>query len=306
MNKLVLIYAIICTAALGLFLLRSNGDPEPAAMPNTPPMSNQLPQKVEGIKMGKSYSFAGEYVPVNKNFDVRERLERELLVNSYWHSSTALNIKKTFRYFPVIEPILKEFGIPDDFKYLAVAESNLSHATSPAGAKGLWQFMPLMAEHYNLEVNAEVDERFHTEKITKAACQYLSHLKERFGTWTLAAAAYNMGETRLAKDLEQQGAETYYDLNLNEETSRYVFRILAIKEILSDPEQFGFYLSKKDGYPPLNSYREVSITKNIPNLGEFAQEQGTTYRMLKVYNPWLISHKLTVRSGKAYTIRIPS
>lgn len=306
MNRLVIIYAIVCTLVLGLFLLRSGSTPEPP-MASVSPASNpsKLPQRVQGVKLNKIYTFAGEPVPIQNNFDVRERLDRELMVNSYWHSSTALNIKKSFRYFPVIEPLLREYNIPDDLKYLAVAESNLSHATSPAGAKGLWQFMPVMANYYELEVNKEVDERFHTEKLTRAACQYLLQLKERFGSWTLAAAAYNMGETRLAKDLGLQGSSNYYDLNLNEETSRYIFRILAIKDIMTNPEQFGFYLAKEEGYKPLNQYREVIITKTIDNLGDFASENGTTYRMLKVYNPWLLSHKLTVRKGKEYTIRIP-
>lgn len=306
MNKLVIIYAIVCTIVLGLFLLRSGSTSE-SPMASVSPASNpsKLPQRVQGVKLNKIYAFAGEQVPTQNNFDVRERLDRELMVNSYWHSSTALNIKKSFRYFPVIEPLLREYNIPDDLKYLAVAESNLSHATSPAGAKGLWQFMPVMANYYELEVNKEIDERFHTEKLTRAACQYLLQLKERFGSWTLAAAAYNMGETRLAKDLGLQGSSSYYDLNLNEETSRYIFRILAIKDIMTNPEQFGFYLAEEDGYKPLDQYREVIVTKTIENLGDFASKNGTTYRMLKVYNPWLLSHKLTVRKGKEYTIRIP-
>lgn len=305
MNKYLLLYATIITAALGMLLLRANTSSEPAAAAMTEPDTKNLPQIVKGIDLDKTYTFAGERVPVTNNFDVRERLDRELMVNSYWHSSTSLNIKLAYRYFPVISPILKEYGVPDDFKYLAVAESNLRHATSPAGAKGIWQFMPASARYYGLEMNREVDERYHVEKLTHAACKYLLHLKERFGSWTNAAAAYNMGETRMARELEQQRTDNYYDMNLNPETSRYVFRIVAIKEILGDPQRFGFYLDEDDGYPPLENYRTVEVTETIANLGEFAESQGTTYRMLKVYNPWLISHRLTVSSGNAYLIKIP-
>ncbi len=307
MNRLLIVYAVVASAMLGLLLLRSNTESkDPASTQAPPPVDDRnLPQIVKGVDLDKSYDFAGEELPIQENFDVRERLDRELMVNSYWHSSTSLNIKKAYRYFPVIEPILKKHGIPDDFKYLAVAESNLSHATSPAGAKGLWQFMPTMADYYDLEVNREVDERFHVEKITDAACKYIQHLKDRFGSWTLAAAAYNMGETRMARDLEQQRADSYFDLNLNEETSRYVFRIIAIKEILKDPQRFGFYFDKSDGYQPLNDYKTITVTESIGNLGDFAEEHDTSYRLLKVYNPWLLSHTLTISSGNSYEIRVP-
>jgi len=307
MNRLLIVYAVIASALLGLLFLRSNTESKaPASTQAPPPIDDRnLPQIVKGVDLDKSYDFAGEQLPIQENFDVRERLDRELMVNSYWHSSTSLNIKKMYRYFPVIEPILKKHGIPDDFKYLAVAESNLSHATSPAGAKGLWQFMPTMANHYDLEVNREVDERFHVEKITDAACKYIQHLKDRFGSWTLAAAAYNMGETRMARDLEQQRADSYFDLNLNEETSRYVFRIIAIKEILKEPKRFGFYFDQSDGYQPLDDYKTITVTESIRNLGDFAEEHGTTYRLLKVYNPWLLSHTLTISSGNSYEIRVP-
>jgi len=307
MNRLLIVYAVVASAMLGLLFLRSNTESkDPASTQIPPPVDDRnLPQIVKGVDLDKSYDFAGEELPIQENFDVRERLDRELMVNSYWHSSTSLNIKKAYRYFPVIEPILKKHGIPDDFKYLAVAESNLSHATSPAGAKGLWQFMPTMANYYDLEVNREVDERFHAEKITDAACKYIQHLKDRFGSWTLAAAAYNMGETRMARDLEQQRADSYFDLNLNEETSRYVFRIIAIKEILQDPKRFGFYFDKSDGYQPLDDYKTITVTESISNLGDFAEENGTSYRLLKVYNPWLLSHTLTISSGNSYEIRVP-
>lgn len=263
-----------------------------------------LPQIIKSADLNKSFNFAGEEVPID-NFDVRERLDRELTVNSYWHSSTLLNIKSTYKYFPVIEPILAEHGVPDDFKYLAIAESNLRNATSHAGAKGVWQFMHSIAQHYDLEINNEVDERYHIEKATAAACEYIKDHYRQFGNWTLTAASYNMGGPNLKRDLKTQRADSYYDLNLNQETDRYVFRIVAIKEVMQNPRNFGFYLDEADAYPPLTDYDIVEVNGSIENLGDFATEHGTTYRMLKVYNPWLISSKLTNRARKTYQIKVP-
>lgn len=266
--------------------------------------NKNLPQIIKPVDLDQPFDFAGEAVPMD-NFDVRERLDRELLVNTYWHSTTILNIKGAYKYFPIMEKILAEEGVPEDFKYIAVAESSLRNATSHAGAKGVWQFMEAIGRAHNLEINGEVDERYHIEKASKAAAEYIKDQYRRFGTWTLAAAAYNMGGTRLARDLQSQRADDYYDLNLNEETSRYVFRVIAIKEILKDPQQFGFYLDKADGYSPLEDYDLVEVNGAIENLGDFAAQHGISYRMLKVYNPWLISTKLTNRERKTYQIKIP-
>jgi len=263
-----------------------------------------LPQVIKAIDLNKDFNFAGESLPMG-NFDVRQRLDRELLRNAYWHSNTTLNIKKAYQYFPIIEKILAENGMPDDLKYLAVAESDLSNAISPAGAKGFWQFMKGTAGDYKLQVNSEIDERYHLEKATAAACQYLKRYKEKFGTWTLAAAAYNMGASRLSKEMAIQRAKNYYDINLNSETSRYVFRIVAIKEILSRPDDFGFYIDAKDKYSPLNEFYLVEVNKAVPNWGDWAKEYGVSYRMLKVYNPWLVSSSLTNKSKKTYMIKIP-
>jgi len=268
------------------------------------PVEDKLPQVIQPVSLDQSFDFAGEALPMD-NFDVRERLDRELLTNTYWHSTTLQHIKSTYKYFPVIEKILAENDMPEDFKYLAVAESSLRNATSPAGARGIWQFMKNTGAFYGLEINSEVDERYHLEKATEAACKYLTDYYQQFGSWTLSAAAYNMGGPRLKKEMEVQRADNFYDLNLNQETNRYIFRLVAIKEILKTPEKFGFYLEDGDGYKPLTDYKVVEVSSSIANLGDFAKEHGITYRMLKVYNPWLRTSKLTNRSGKTYEIKIP-
>ncbi len=266
---------------------------------------SNLPQIIKPVDLNKDFSFAGEPLPMH-NFDVRERLERELLVNSYWHSSTILYIKSMRRFFPVIEQILAENGVPDDFKYLAVAESSLRNESSPAGAKGFWQFMRPTGQYFGLEINSEVDERFHIEKSTQAASQYILDYKRQFGSWTLAAGAYNTGGPNMKRALSRQKETSYYDLNLNAETNRYVFRIVAIKEILSDPRNFGFFVNEQeDGYPPLDNYDVVEVDGPIDNLGDFAKKNGTTYRMLKIFNPWLLSYKLSNSRRKTYQIKIP-
>ena len=263
-----------------------------------------LSQRVEGIPMKSEYSFAGERFPIEE-FDVRERLDRELMVNSYWHSSTLLNLKNAHRYFPVIEPILARHGVPDDFKYLAVAESSLRNAVSPAGARGMWQFMKATGQEYGMEINGEVDERYHLEISTEAACKYLKSKYERYGSWLLAAVSYNAGASRISNETEVQRADDVFDLNLGEETARYPFRLMAIKEILSNPETYGFYLQPEDMYAPLTDYSTITVTESVDNWGDFAKKYGTTYRLLKVYNPWLRDSRLTVSKGNSYEIRVP-
>lgn len=306
MQKSLRIYTLALASFLTilLFLSYANQSDTPAEPETAPAGDGGITQVIRPVDLNKHFEFAGEVLPMD-NFDVRERLDRELTVNTYWHSTTVLNIKSTVRYFPVIEKILAENGIPEDFKYLAVAESSLRNAVSPAGARGIWQIMEATAKGYGLEINSEVDERYHLEKATHAACAQLLDLKKRFGSWTMAAAAYNVGETRLAREIAEQRADTYYDLNLNAETSRYIFRLVAIKEILQRPRDFGFYLSREEGYPPLEDYDLIEVNGAIENLGDFAREHGTTYRMLKVYNPWLLDSRLLNRSRKTYQIKIP-
>ncbi|MEM6964345.1 MAG: lytic transglycosylase domain-containing protein [Bacteroidota bacterium] len=265
---------------------------------------SDIQQVIKPVNLDKDFSFAGETFPMD-NFDVLERLDRELSRNTYWHSNTLLNIKKANKYFPVIERILAEHDVPDDFKYLAVAESDLRNAVSPAGAKGFWQFLKGTGKQYGLESNSQVDERYHLEKSTVAFTKYIKSLKNRFGSWLLAAAAYNMGGARLAKEIKLQHAENYFDLNLNQETSRYVFRLVAIKEIINNPQDFGFYIEQKDKYQPIEDYYEVKVNGAVSNWGAFAKKYGISYRMLKVYNPWLISTSLTNNARKTYVIKIP-
>ena len=263
-----------------------------------------LPQLVRPIDLSGPFSFAGKELPLD-NFDVRERLDLELMRNAYFHRNTLLLLKRQSRYFPVIERILREEGVPDDLKYLAAAESTLTEAVSPAGAKGVWQFMAPTGRAYGLEINEEVDERFHLEKATRAAAAYLKDYYADFGDWNKVAAAYNMGGPNLKKWLTRQRAEEVYDLDINEETMQYLFRIVALKYIMQRPEDFGYRVDSVDHYPVLDSFRTVTVSESIENLGDFAREQGTTYRMLKLYNPWLVTGSLTVSRGNSYELRIP-
>lgn len=260
-----------------------------------------LPQQIAGIPMLSGITWAGEMVPVNS--DIQERLDREMSVNAYWQSSTLLNIKMANRCFPTIERVLAEQGVPDDFKYLAVAESSLRNVTSSAAAKGYWQFREPSAKEWGLEINREIDERYHLEKSTIAAARYLKYLHNKFGSWTDAAAAYNIGPTRYARILEEQEMSNYYDLHLNDETSRYVFRLIAIKEIMKNPAGFGYQIDPKDLYTEDDVY-SLEITETVPSWAKFAKQKGISYRLLKYYNPWLVDSKLTVVKN-TYMITLP-
>lgn len=247
--------------------------------------------------------FAGEKTPLQIS-DVRERFDRELLVNANLHSSTILILKRANRAFPIIEPILKQYGVPDDFKYLAVIESALTNAVSPSGAKGVWQFMPETAKEKGMEVNDGVDERYHLIKSTEAACKYLLAAKQKFGNWTLAAASYNGGMTGVNNKIAEQKVTDYYDLLLTDETSRYVFRILALKEIMKNPSLYGFQLSNNELYEIIPT-KKIEIDSSIVDLADFAKAQGINYKILKIHNPWLRDKKLSNPSKKKYEIEIP-
>jgi len=264
---------------------------------------DKLSFSVYGVEIPAQVSFAEEPLPLEL-FDVLEALDRELLSNTYFHSQTIRLIKLANRYFPQIEPVLKKNLIPDDFKYLALAESGLTQAVSPAKAVGFWQLMKGTAQDYGLEVASEVDERYHVAKSTEVACQYLIDSYKKYGNWTMTAASYNAGRRGMDRQIERQKKENYYDLLLNEETARYLFRVVAFKLIFEDPEAYGFTLSKKDLYPEI-PVQVVEVDSAVANFADFAAWHGTNYKILKYLNPWLRDNTLSNSSRKTYEILVP-
>ncbi|EMQ94746.1 MULTISPECIES: lytic transglycosylase domain-containing protein [Xanthomarina] len=258
---------------------------------------------VYALQIPEHLNFAGEDIPLDDP-DILERMDRELLVNTYWQSNGLLMFKRAHKYFPIIEPILKKHGVPDDFKYLAVIESGLMNVVSPAGARGVWQIMPTTGKEYGLEINDNVDERYHLEKSTEVACEYLKKSKEQLGSWTLAAAAYNAGNYGVSKRLQEQDVTDYYDLLLGEETGRYLFRIVALKEILSHPDRYGFNFREKDLYTQVPTYK-VEVDTAVTDFASFAKGFGINYKILKIHNPWLREPHLNNKSRKQYFIEIP-
>jgi len=259
---------------------------------------------ISAIDIPENLNFAGEAVP-QEDPEIMERIDREFLVNTYWQSNAVLLMKRAHKYFPIIEPILKKNGIPDDFKYLAVAESGLQNVVSPAGATGFWQIMKATGREYGLEVNENVDERYHLAKSTEVACRYLKKYKEAYGSWTLAAASYNAGPAAIKKYMNIQQVDDYFDLLLGQETGRYVFRILAIKEILSNPEKYGYVLEEEDLYDGIPTFN-VEVDTAVTNFANFAGEYGINYKILKRHNPWLRQPHLNNASRKKYSIEIPN
>lgn len=264
---------------------------------------NYYTNKITSPYIPEKMTFAGEEVPLDIYW-VHEALDRELIVNCYQHSKTLRIFKLSTRVFPEIERILKEEGVPEDFKYLAVAESGLENVTSPAAAGGYWQFIPATAKNYGLEISNDVDERCHLEKATRAACKYLKNAKNRFGSWTLAAAAYNRGEGGLNAAITDQNCKDYWNLWLNNETSRYVFRIMSFKLMFENPQKYGVEICPAEMYQPVKcKYEQVS--SSIASLPAWAQEHGVTYRELRNLNPWIRNNKLTVPTGKTYVLQLP-
>ena len=263
----------------------------------------RLQYKWYAPELPKAISFAGEAVPLDR-WEVRERLDRDVLVNYYTHGSLLYILKLTTRYFPLIESRLKANGIPDDFKYLCVAESSLQHLTSSAGAQSLWQFLGATAVQYGLQVDGEVDERYEVTKATDAACKYFRAAYDKFGSWTAAAASYNCGMGGYNAQATYQGSNNYYDLLLPEETNRYIFRILALKYLISGANRLGYVIQGNDAYKPYD-VKKVAVTESIPNLAAWADQQGTSYKYVKILNPWLRSRSLTVKGGKSYEVAIP-
>lgn len=252
-----------------------------------------------------SMTFCGTKVDLDRA-DMFERLDRELTSMAYTHGTTMLVIKRANRYFPIIAPILRKQGVPDDMIYLACIESSLNPmAVSGAKAAGLWQFMPATAKEYGLEVNDDVDERFDPEKATEAAARYLKKAYSRFGNWESVAASYNAGQGRISSELDRQGQSSAYDLWLNSETARYIFRMLAMKAILENPREFGYTLRADDLYQPFE-YKEVTVSGPVDDWAAWAADHGISYLQLRDHNPWIRSRSLPNKSRRTYTVRIPT
>ena len=288
---------VVCLCVWGTLQHHTQAQEEKAE----PARTNYYTNVLANPPLPESLTFCGEKVPLDDPM-VRESLDRELTAICYQHSTTLLCLKRARRYFPVIEKILKEDTVPEDIKYLCVAESSLSNAVSPAKAVGFWQFLEATAKSYGLTINDDVDERYDLGKSTHAACKYLKKGKKSLGKWSLAAAGYNMGDGGVRKNVNNQSQDEYWDLYLNSETARYVYRILAYKLLFENPDLYGVRLNESDKYAPYDC-DEITITSSVPNLYTFCQENGMTYKELKTLNPWLRSTKLTVSSGKSYTIK---
>lgn len=260
-------------------------------------------QQVRPPRIDEDLAFAGVPLPLER-VGVRERMERELLIGTFRHSSTFLTLKLSGRWFPVIEPILVDSGIPVDFKYLSVIESGLTNAVSPSDARGFWQFMEPAAKEFGLRVDRDVDERYHVEKATRAACAYLNEAHGRYGDWLLAAASYNMGMSGVSNRLEEQRGEAYWDLLLNEETARYVYRLYATKQVMESPERHGFLMEAEDWYAPIRS-RDTILVDGVEDLVQWSVQQGVSYNALKTLNPWLRSDRLPIADDQYYVVRLP-
>lgn len=298
-KRFIFIPLIIILAAIAIIFLSGNKTDTPDQQ------SPKVMSMTASVEIPEKMIFAGE-THVFDRYDKHERMDRELNSFTYFHSTTLLLIKRANRVFPIIEPILKKYGIPDDIKYLAVIESNLdSRAVSPARASGLWQFMPETATQFGLEVTTEVDERYSIEKSTIAACKYLKAAYNKYGSWSGAALSYNGGQGRITQELSNQQLDEALDLWLVDETTRYYYRMLAIKLVFENPPQYGFIIRPHQLYKPI-VFKNVTVTNSIPNLVDFAKQHGLTYAQLKDFNSWLRKTKLTVRAPKSYTIKIPT
>ena len=299
-TKLKLLNNISLPAILFFLFLISFGISKTRFLTN----GNESNYKIFSISIPKKVSFAGEEINLNDQ-DLFERMDRELLVNTYWQSNTILMIKRANKYFSQIEKILIDEGVPTDFKYLALIESGFQNVTSPSGAKGFWQIMKTTGKEYGLEINSNVDERYNLDLSTRLACKYLKKARDKFGNWILAAAAYNRGINGIQNKITNQKQKTYENILFGEETKRYIFRIIALKNIIESPESFGFYIKKEDMYNPIK-YDKIKINTPINNISDFSKKFGLTYKALKIHNPWLLENHLNNKSRKVYTISIPS
>ena len=298
-TQILSIMLALCAGATLPILIGSTQLTEPHSV------KSEVPYCVSPPSVPEQATFDGETIDLRR-YDRRERMDREMMSFTYMHSTTMLMLKRANRYFPIVEPILKANGIPDDFKYLMVIESSLNPiARSPSGAAGLWQFMPATGREFGLEVNDNIDERYNIEKATIAACKYFKQAYAKYGDWMAVSAAYNAGQGRISSQLDNQLADHAKDLWLVEETSRYMFRLLAAKEIFSNPQRFGFLLKREHLYPPI-PYKKVTITSAIDNLDEYAQKNGLTYAQLRDANPWLREHSLKNKTGRTYVLHLPT
>lgn len=298
MNKPFRIISLLSLVSITILFVNANYKPEIEPISNT-----HKYYKIKALKLPSKMNFAGERVPL-EIADVKERMDRELLVNTYWQSNGLLLLKRAHKYFPILEPLLRKHGLPDDFKFLALAESGFTDETSSVGAAGMWHFMKATGKEYNLEINSNVDERYNIEKSTKVAAEYLRAAQDRFNSWTLAAAAYNAGNYGVSRRLEAQEVTSYYDAKLANETERYVFRILALKEIISNPKKYGFVFDQEDLYTMPKTYT-IKVDSAITNITDFAKGFGINYKEFKIHNPWLRENKLNNKSNKVYEIKIP-
>ncbi len=304
MKKIIIVSIAALSLLLTYFLFQKQGNTVKADDPEISKLrvDNNEIVKTYALVLPSKLNFCSEVVPM-KDQDVRERIDRELLVNTYWQSQTLLIIKEYNKLKPLLEPVLKQYGVPEDFVFLAAAESGFKNVVSPSKAVGVWQILEETGKIYGLEINGEVDERYHFEKSTEAACKYFKQAYEKFGSWTMAAASYNMGMNGLAETSRKQKATDYYDLMLNNETSRYLFRILALKEIIRNPSKYGFIINETDLYKPY-SYKTITVDNSIESLPDFAQSNSINYKELKILNPWLRSTMLSNKLRKSYEIKI--
>lgn len=299
-----MIYKVL-TISFFVVLLSSCGEGEARQVDK-----NAIPLTKESIKnhfvipvVPEEIMFAGERISF-KDVDLKERMDNELVINNFWHSNTILMMKRSNRWLPLIKEIFQDEQVPEDLVYIAVIESGLMNVTSPSGAKGFWQFMPATGKEYGLIINDQMDERYHVEKSTRAACQYLKNANTKFDSWVLAAAAYNRGMNGIAANLQRQQVKSYFDLSLNSETARYVFRILAVKMVFEAPANYGFYLDSESLYPQYLT-KEVIIDSSIPNLYEWSKEHGISIKILRTLNPWIKGKDFKVKEGEVYSFKIP-
>ena len=294
-----ILVALIILITIGVFLLLKKD-----TSLNSINFKEHSKYQIYALDLPSEISFANERCPLERQ-DIAERFDRELHINTYWRSNTLLLMKRINRWFPMIERVFKNEGIPDDFKYLAIAETMLQNLESPAGAGGFWQLLPATARELGLEVNEEVDERYDQLKATYAAAKYLKRAKKRFGSWTNVAASYNRGMNGYHRALKKQKVNNFYDLKLNQETARYVFRILAFKEIIEHPDKYGFTIKRKQYYPAVKTTK-LKIDSAITDLVDFAHTQGITYKTLRVHNPWIKNYSITNKNHKTYVFMIPN